>query len=190
MKKIPTLFVRKFENHKVVEITDEVTPGLDWVLKGEGIATIKWDGACCMVNDHELYKRYDAKRGKPIPDGAIPCQEKADTITGHFPCWVKCKRENPSDKWFFVALDNSEANIQIEDATYEAIGPHFQGNPYDLAEDRLIQHGIDEIYVERSFEGIKNYLEEHEIEGIVFWKDGEPRCKIKRRDFGFRWNVR
>ena len=22
---------------------------------------------------------------------------------------------------------------------------------------------------------------------IVFWKDGEPRCKIKRSDFGFPW---
>ena len=22
----------------------------------------------------------------------------------------------------------------------------------------------------------------------VFWKDGEPRCKIKRSDFGFKWN--
>ena len=25
--------------------------------------------------------------------------------------------------------------------------------------------------------------------GIVFWKDGEPRCKIKRSDFGFKWPV-
>lgn len=29
MKKIPTLFVREFKNHKVVGITNEVTPGLD-----------------------------------------------------------------------------------------------------------------------------------------------------------------
>ena len=21
----------------------------------------------------------------------------------------------------------------------------------------------------------------------MFWKDGEPRCKIKRKDFGFKW---
>ena len=42
--------------------------------------------------------------------------------------------------------------------------------------------------VPRSFEGIKDYLQEHYIEGIVFWKDGEPRCKIKRSDFGFKWN--
>ena len=25
------------------------------------------------------------------------------------------------------------------------------------------------------------------IKGIVFWKDGQPQCKIKRSDFGFPW---
>ena len=34
---------------------------------------------------------------------------------------------------------------------------------------------------------IRTYLETHVIEGIVFWKDGHPRCKIKRKDFGFPW---
>ena len=37
-------------------------------------------------------------------------------------------------------------------------------------------------------ETIKKYLEENNIEGLVFWKDGEPKCKIKRTDFGFEWN--
>ena len=40
---------------------------------------------------------------------------------------------------------------------------------------------------DRSLEGIRAYLEEHCIEGIVFWKDGVPRCKIKRKDFGLKW---
>ena len=39
MKKIPTLFVREFSNHKVVKATEEVTPGMEWVLNGEGYAT-------------------------------------------------------------------------------------------------------------------------------------------------------
>ena len=43
--------------------------------------------------------------------------------------------------------------------------------------------------VPRTFEGLRDYLEQHEIEGIVFWKDGEPQCKIKRSDFGFKWPV-
>jgi hypothetical protein len=34
---------------------------------------------------------------------------------------------------------------------------------------------------------MKKYLKENAIEGIVFWLDGEPICKIKRSDFGFPW---
>jgi hypothetical protein len=45
-------------------------------------------------------------------------------------------------------------------------------------------------FAERTFEGIRKWLQEHEEEGIVFWLDGEPRCKIKRTDFGLEWPVR
>ncbi len=75
-----------------------------------------------------------------------------------------------------------------KDGTYEAIGHHFQGNPYNLIGDILVPHGQGVIEVERTFEGIKKYLEENYIEGIVFWFNGEPKCKIKRSDFGFKWN--
>lgn len=71
--------------------------------------------------------------------------------------------------------------------TYEAIGPHFRANPYNLDADVLKPHGKDIVELDRSFEGIRTYLETHVIEGIVFWKDGHPRCKIKRKDFGFPW---
>ena len=27
-------------------------------------------------------------------------------------------------------------------------------------------------------------------EGLVFWKDGEPQCKIKRSDFEFEWPIK
>lgn len=189
MKKIPTLFERIYENHKVVGITPNVTPGLEWVLDGEGIATIKFDGACCAIIDGELYKRYDAKKGKKPPEGAIPCCDP-DPITGHWPHWVKCDRENPADKWFFEAYHDDILFSNSGTYTYEAVGPHFQGNPYGLDVDMLVMHGIHAIRVDRSFEGIKDYLKNHEIEGIVFWKDGEPKCKIKRSDFGFEWPVK
>ncbi len=38
-----------------------------------------------------------------------------------------------------------------------------------------------------TFEGIKQYLTDNNIEGIVFWLDGEPKCKIKRSDFGLKY---
>ena len=53
----------------------------------------------------------------------------------------------------------------------------------------LYPHGFDKVEVPRTFNGIRSYLEEHAIEGIVFWKNGEPQCKIKRSDFGFSWPV-
>ena len=46
MKKIPTLFERIYDNHKIVGITDHITPGCEEAFKN-GIATVKFDGACC-----------------------------------------------------------------------------------------------------------------------------------------------
>lgn len=190
MKKIPTLFKRIYENHRVIGITDEVTEGCEFVLEGKGTPTIKYDGSCCAIIDGQLYKRYDAKRGKKAPEGAIPCQDAPDEITGHFPHWVKCDRNNPADKWFFKAYDYEESPLILSDGTYEAIGEHFQGNPYRLKGDTLIRHGTMVITEKLdSFEAIKEYLKNNDIEGIVFWLDGEPRCKIKRSDFGFLWGA-
>lgn len=188
MKKIPTLFERIYENHKVVGITDNVTLGMEWVLNGEGVATVKIDGSCCAIINGAFYKRYDAKKGKKPPIGAIPCCDP-DPITGHWPHWVKVDWENPADKWFVEAYENTPRQYLENNRTYEAIGPHFQGNPYGLSDDILEPHGVKVVEVERTFDGIKEYLKKHNIEGIVFWKDGQPQCKIKRSDFGFKWPV-
>lgn len=189
MKKIPTLFERKYENHKVVGITDKIYAGMEWVIDGEGVATVKIDGSCCAIINGELYKRYDAKKGKKPPAGAIPCCDP-DPVTGHWPHWVKVDINKPADKWFLKARENTPDVFCRIDATYEAVGLHFQGNPYKYDRDIILRHGINKIEVERTFEGIKKYLYEHKIEGIVFWKDGEPQCKIKRTDFGFEWPVK
>jgi hypothetical protein len=186
MKKIPTLFKREFENHRVVKVLPEVTNGFEWVLAGDGVATVKYDGSCAMVKDGKLYKRYDAKRGKKPPEGAIPCQEP-DPVTGHWPHWVEVIGK-PEDKWFISAYEWSGP---AENGTYEAVGPHFQGNPHRLYHhDTMIRHGAEIVDVVRSFDGIREYLKQNEVEGLVFWKDGEPQCKIKRSDFGFEWPVR
>lgn len=190
MKKLPVLFERIFEGNKFIGIVDKVAPGMEWVLEGEGIATVKFDGACCAVIDGEFYKRYDAKHGKKPPEGAIPCCEP-DPVTGHWPHWVKCDRKEPGDKWFWAAYDNAkERRENLSDWTFEAIGKHFRGNPYGLDFDTLVRHGGVECSVERTFNGIMDYLSVMPIEGVVFWKDGEPMCKIRRKDFGFEWPIR
>lgn len=187
MKKIPTLFERIYENHKIVGITDKITPGCEEAfLKGE--ATVKFDGSCCAVINGEFYKRYDCKKGKIPPEGAIPCCDP-DPITGHWPHWVKVDPENPADKWFYAAYIHSDSEL-LQDGTYEACGPHFQKNPYGLYCDELVKHGSLLINVNRDFKSIKEYLEDHKIEGIVFWLNDEPVCKIKRSDFGFEWPIK
>lgn len=187
MKKIPTLFKREFNKHKVVGITNEITPGCERAFL-DGTATIKFDGSCCAIINGRFYKRYDARKGKQPPEGAIPCCDP-DPITGHWPHWVKVDPEYPGDKWFIEALINTFIHhlTPIPDGTYEAIGPHFQGNPNNLPFDCLELHGNSEIKVERTFDAIKQYLTDNCMEGIVFWLDGEPVCKIKRSDFGLPW---
>lgn len=189
MKKMPTLFEREFEGHRIVRVTERVAPGCEWVLNGEGVATEKVDGSCCAIIDGRFYRRYDAKRGqKRIPDGAIPCQPKPDPVTGHWPHWVPVDAYRKEDKWYVQAYMNTP--WAVDDWTYEAVGPHFQSNPYGLDEDFLERHGRIRIPdCPRTFDGIREYLRTHEIEGIVFWRDGKPGCKIKRSDFGFAWPV-
>lgn len=185
MKKIPTLFTRVYENHKIVDILPEITPGCEEAFLN-GAATIKVDGSCCAVIDGEFYKRYDAKKGKTPPAGAIPCCDP-DPVTGHHPHWVKINPDNPGDKWFIEAYVNF---VDIPGpGTYEAVGPHFNGNPHGLEKDILIRHGITMTDVKRDFDSIKEYLRTHVVEGLVFWLDGEPVCKIKRSDFGLKWPV-
>ena len=92
MKKIPTLFTRVFDNHRIVDILPEIIPGCEEAFKN-GIATVKIDGCCCAIINGELYKRYDAKKGKSPPEGAIPCDEP-DPVTGHWPHWVKVDKTN------------------------------------------------------------------------------------------------
>jgi len=187
MRKIKTLFKREFiDNHKI-NILNEVENGCEWVLGREGAATRKLDGTCCLIRDGKIYARYDYKVGKKLPDGAIPCQEKADEITGHFPHWVEVKTGDNTYKWHRKAFENQPG---LDNGTYELIGEHFNKNPEKvLSGDILVRHGsivLDN--VPRTFEGIKEYLRSNHIEGIVFHRENGNMCKIKRTDFGFEWN--
>lgn len=192
MKKMPTLFLRVFENHNIIRIENIVTKGCEWVMQGEGIATEKLDGTCTLFKDGHIWRRYDAKKGKPIPKGAVPCQPEADAVTGHLPCWIPIDENNPSDKWHIQAYNKQIENGYIfeENQTYELCGKHFQTNPYNMTEDVYIKHGEKVLEdVPRTYEGIREYLKEHDLEGIVFHRGNGDMCKIKKSDFGFKWKV-
>lgn len=193
MKKIPTLFQRIYKKNHKVGIESIPTPGCEKVLGGLCIPTVKYDGSCCAIIDNKLYKRYDCKKGRTAPEGAIPCCAP-DPVTGHWPHWVKCDIREAADKWFFEAISNTVRDgAYVYDGTYEAVGPHFQGNPYNLNNDKLIRHGdyvIEELEGCTNFIELRNYLRDHKIEGIVWWDADGPVCKLKRTDFGYEWPIK
>jgi len=183
MKKLSTLF--KKDPNDLGRVINEIDPKNDWVIKeGMGIPTRKFDGTSFAIIDGELYKRFDLKKGRTLPPNAIPCQE-ADKITGHHPHWVKCDRNDNSNKWHFVAFDSLENK---EDGTYELCGKKVQGNPEKIEGHRLIKHGSETLFIGAlSFETIKEFLRQNDIEGIVFHHRNDDRmCKIRKRDFGIR----
>lgn len=183
MQKIISLFQRNYDGDR--QVRDEVVPGAEWVLAGEGVATEKIDGTACMVQDGRLYKRYDAKRGKTPPEGFIPAEDAPNEHTGHWPGWLLVG-DGPEDQWHRQAWDY--ANDDFDDGTYELVGPKVQGNPYGYGAHQLLRHGSLPIEGDpRTFDHIRSYLSEFVIEGIVWHHPDGRMVKIKARDFGIKW---
>lgn len=199
MKKIISLFQRNYDGDRLVR--DEVTPGAEWVIAGEGLATRKWDGTCCMVRDGKLFKRYDAKRGKTPPANFEPAQDY-DEITGHMPGWIPVGDE-PESQWHREAFARhgyilwgtvmcTRADLIFPDGTYELCGPKVNGGNDGFEAHYLVKHGghlldIDGKGCPRRFDGIRRYLSEHKIEGVVWHHPDGRMVKIKARDFGLSW---
>lgn len=207
MKKIISLYKRDYEDTR--QVYNEVVEGAEWVINGEGIATEKYDGTSCLIKDGVLYKRYDRKLTKEAnkrkqkndsfipaivdfkeaPDGWIAAEDNPNIHTGHWPGWLEVVFSLPENKWHKVAW--GDYGHQLTDGTYELIGSHIQGNPYNLKSDILLRHGAVRFNdVPTEFEALKQWLSAHEIEGIVWHHPDGRMVKIKRRDFGLEWPIK
>lgn len=178
MKKTLSLFARNYEGDRLVR--DEVVPGAEWVLAGEGVATRKFDGTCCLIRGGVLYKRHDAKKGKRLPHG-FEAAQAPDPITGHWPGWVPVG-EGPDDARHREAFIGS-----LPDGTYELCGPKVQANPERFDRHVLVRHG-EEVLDDcpRSFDALRAYLVGRDIEGVVWHHEDGRLVKIKGKDFGLK----
>jgi Family of unknown function (DUF5565) len=178
VKKIPTIFVRDMSKQPAL-VTTEWRGGCEWVRDGEGIPTRKNDGTCCLVRDGKLFKRRELKSGQPTP----PDFEQADfdDETGKTVGWVPVT-ESTEDQW------HREAFHGQPDGTYELMGPKVQGNKEGFPAHVLVPHGAESIQANpRTFEDIRDYLQEQYMEGLVWHHPDGRMAKIKRRDFGMKW---
>jgi hypothetical protein len=182
MKKIPSLFARNHDTNGLVR--DEVVPGCEWVLAGEGVATRKYDGACCMIRGGVFYKRYTLQAGNQPPADFEPATE-FDPVTGEQQGWVPVSLDGREDQYFREALQ--AAPQPLPDGTYELCGPMVHGNREKLKSHVLIPHGKEILHdCPRDYHGLREYLRDRDIEGVVWHHSDGRMAKLKGSDFGRR----
>lgn len=175
MKKISTLFVRDPENRK--HVLNEVTPGCEWVLAGEGVATQKFDGMCVLVRDGKMFARREVKPGKKPP--ADFEQVDHDEVTGKTVGWVPV-----TDDPEYARHWEAYGPVVLKDGTYELCGPKVNGNPEGFSRHVLVRHGdLTMGSAPRDFDGLRTWLLANPFEGLVWHHPDGRMVKLKRRDF-------
>lgn len=175
MIKIP----RVFEPEVGGLASDRPNPGCEWVLAGEGYATVKVDGSACMIDEEgRLWKRMLLrKKMKDKPPAAwIPCQERPEH--GEWRGWYLVG-DMPDDQWCqeaFEALENKKPG------TYELVGPQVVGNNEMQKKHILVPHG--KFILEdcpRTRAELIEYLRNRDIEGIVFYHPDGRMAKVRKK---------
>lgn len=184
MQKIISLYQRNYDGDRLVR--DEVVPGAEWVLAGEGMPTRKYDGTSTMVRDGRLFKRYELKPGK-VPPAGFEGAQGVDDMTGKQPGWVPVG-DGPEDQYHREAFAVGARPHPPADGTYELLGPKIQGNVEAWPIHQLLRHADAEILADapRDFEGLRAYFSTHDIEGIVWHHPDGRMVKIKGKDFGVK----
>lgn len=195
MQKIPTLFVRDPDDRK--HVLDEVTPGCEWVLADEGVATRKHDGTCMRItHNYDLLvvsARREVKADREAPSYFEPVS--TDPVTGKTMGWVPVSQSG-FEKFVVEALGYGDPldwrTADWPEGTYELVGPKINGNPERRDQHELIRHGSvlldidDEMRSERTFEAyarLMRRLDQYGIEGIVWHHPDGRMVKLKARDF-------
>lgn len=172
MKSIPTIFIRDKATRLVINKPFRM---IDWVFKGKGVATRKYDGVAVKVEHGKVYIRHEWKSGeKPLvgftrlqdpdpkhPNSLIPgwlavsesfltapkgVEEKA--IQQAWQLWIQA--ESSLDAIQIKPPVNMYANVKekqyrVPDGTYELCGPKIRGNQEKFKQHILIPHGYDSI---------------------------------------------
>lgn len=210
MNKIPTVFERDWDGDRS-RVLDAPSPGCEWVFAGEGVATRKYDGTCCLILDGLLFRRHEVKlkrvradRAKragqhrdmrlgDVPEGfvkvaenAVPGYEETPELVGWVPVGA-----GPEDEWHRQAMESLVAyqefsGAPVLDGTYELVGPKIQGNPESYENHTLVKHSDAEAMegIVLTFDGIREVLAIHDVEGMVWHHPDGRMAKIKARDFG------
>lgn len=182
MNKIPTLFVRDPNN--MTHVLPEVHPDCQWVIDGEGVATIKYDGTCVMNDGERWWARREVKPTKKAPVGFVEVQ--FDYVTMKRVGWEPIE-QSAFAKFHAEALAETQTVISQKGfpaGTYELVGPKINGNPERIDGHELWAHAAAAVLdAPRSFDALSEWLSKFDGEGIVWHHPDGRMAKLKRRDF-------
>lgn len=181
MNKIPSLYVRDPEN--MAQVTRDVNPRCQWVIDGEGRATVKWDGTCVRLDDAgEWWMRHQVKPGKATPDRYVPVEH--DPVTGRTQGWKPAESSG-----YFKFLTEAIGGIRWAASTYELIGPRIGANPHKLIAHQILAHGTTPLHdVPTQYDALASWLRAANgqmayLEGVVWHHPDGRMAKIKTKDF-------
>lgn len=182
MRKIPTVYQRDPANRALV--LDQVTPGCEWVLAGEGVATRKVDGVCTMFDGLDWWARRELRPNQHTPHGFL--LEQFDPTTGKAFGWVPIG-DSPFARFHTEAL-TADPRDWVP-GTYELCGPKINRNPEHFLHHELIRHGLCLVHLPGPLDyqvlrECLGSLAERGVEGVVWWHPDGRLAKLKARDFG------
>lgn len=191
MKKMTVLFAQILDDKGNRVISDRIHERAEAIFTSQDVrATIKVDGTATFLDeDGNWFSRRAVRPGKNAPEGFIPME--TDPKTGITFGWEPIEGSS-LHKAFKKAVTGDE-----RPGTFELIGPKINGNPEGVDTDRLVPHGsapaegfpsVEEMDAHR--DDLREFLfpffarfREQSIEGIVWWIDGEPKIKLRVKDF-------
>ena len=184
MRKIPTLYKRD-ESRRFV--TDEVNPGCEWALAGEGVPTRKIDGTCVRLDEvGNWWARREVKPGKAAPDGFVEVEH--DEATGKTVGWEPIE-QSPFVKFWAEAVGTGGYARSFTAGTYELVGPKINGNPERWSAHELIPHSysglvlLPDDYSGRAPRDLIDLARRNNWEGIVWHHPDGRMVKLKVRDY-------
>jgi hypothetical protein len=181
MNKIQTLFVRDTATN-LRYLTRKITPGCEWVVAGEGVATRKYDGTCVMFDGLAWWARREVKPGRTSPPGFVLVEH--DGLTGKSVGWEPVE-QSPFAKFHVEVIESVQADWQP--GTYELVGPKINGNPEGFSRHLLVRHDQAVVWPDcpTGYDELRELLLSPEFhwEGLVWHHSDGRMAKIKTRDF-------
>lgn len=133
MKKIPTLFEREFENHRIVRILPNISPDLAWVMAAK--ALLPSNGTVPAVRSSMVFSTKDTMPRMGNPFRPTPSSVRRTQTLSQVTCLVGCLVTDPSPAtngfgmrmtgWTACPMEHMRPSAHISEQTHTISMPMY-----------------------------------------------------------------